>query len=108
MVASGNNAAVLCTHFNYGGRGSYYSQLYVTQNGGSVWKKRPERFQRNNTMVFLGDILIATDIQSTTNLSYSLDVGKSWLPLPTFPEHILQLYTSGTKLYVSLFTKIIW
>lgn len=100
MVASGNNAAVLCTHFNYGERGSYYSQLYVTQNGGSVWKKRPERFQRNNTMVFLGDILIATDIQSTTNLSYSLDVGKSWLPLPTFPEHILQLYTSGTKLYV--------
>lgn len=101
MAANGENAVILCTYRDFTPQQNYFSRLYVTQNGGSIWKKRQGNIKGYSSMVFLGNILFATGANDTTNISYSLDVGKTWLPLPRLPDNITSLYAHRTKLYAT-------
>lgn len=101
MAANGENAVILCTYRDFTPQQNYFSRLYVTQNGGSIWKKRQGELKGYSSIVFLGNILFATGTSDTTNISYSLDVGKTWLPLPRLPDNITSLYAHRTKLYAT-------
>jgi photosystem II stability/assembly factor-like uncharacterized protein len=100
IVARGNDALLLCIYEDRRTQ-EYYSRLFVSRNGGSIWKVQSTIPRYCDNLVSLGDILFAKTSDAASNILCSRDMGKTWIPQPRFSDNIVNLYSHGASLYIT-------
>ena len=103
MAVNGNNAAILCTYKDYSPQANRTSRLFISQNGGAYWKTQQGLPSGYSSIIFIGNTLFAAGVISNngSNISYSLDLGRTWQPCTPVPENVVYMYAYKSMLYAT-------